>query len=230
MSIMDMFKTTPAAPQQQQQPQPGNLPPSEPAPTDGQIPATPVASNEELGDPLAQYKDLWETTNNGQEPDNNGFVPIDAAKLQQVVGKASFTNGITAQQMAAINEGGDGAMAAFTQALDSVARQVMTQSTLTANKMAEQAVARAMESTQKNLPNMLKKHTTLTSNPLFSNPAVKPVIEAVQAQLTAKHPNATAAELSEMAQNFVIAMGESFSPKPVAPGAPLEQDFSHFLE
>ena len=68
-----------------------------------------------------------------------------------------------------------------------------------------------------------------TENPLYSNPAVAPVMEAVKSQLQLKNPKATAEELTGMAQAFVKAMSESFNPAPATP-SPLdsETDWSNF--
>lgn len=234
MSIMDMFK---GQPQQQQQPQgqqqqapqpaPGNIPQQQ-APTDGIIP-NQQQQQEQNDDPLANYADLWNTDSQQGQQDAPVFSALDPLKVKDVVAKASFTSGITQEHLEAISQGGEPAMQAFTQALNSVARQVMMQSTVASSKMVEQAINSSMDATNAKFPELMRQHTTASANPLFSNPAVKPVFEAVQKQLSSKYPDASAQQLATMAQDFITAMGQSFNPAAPAQEFPEEQDFSNFL-
>ena len=50
-------------------------------------------------------------------------------------------------------------------------------------------------------------------NPIFSNPAVAPIIEATTSQLQTKYPDASPAELTQMAQDYVLAMSQAFNPE-----------------
>lgn len=204
---------------------PGNLPDGSAAPAaatpgtdaNGMVPAT-VVTPETPDSPLDQFKDMWEpvTTPEGQV---TAPAQLDPAKLQEIISKADFTQTLSSENLSLIAAGGEGAQAAFIDSLNTVARQVLMQSTMANNKMTEQAVATALASQTATLPELIRSQTTSNNlqkaNPLFSNPAVKPVIEAVQAQLAIKNPTATADQLTEMAQNFVSVMGESFAPKPV---------------
>ena len=218
MSMFDMFTSKPAeaapAPAPAAEPaQPGNLPKD--GAVDATVPAAPAAEAQAPSNPLDQYKDLWENVPNKEgEEQTSGFVPLDPTKLKEIIAKASFTDTVTPESMQAITQGGDGAVEAFQSSMNAVAQQVMMQATLASNKMTEQAVTKALEQQAAKFPQMLKQQTTLDSNPLFSNPAIKPVMEAVQSQLAVKNPNATAAELATMTKEFVTVMGEQFAPKP----------------
>jgi hypothetical protein len=65
---------------------------------------------------------------------------------------------------------------------------------------------------------------------LFSNPAIKPVIDATQAQLLQKYPDATQAELTKMTQEYIVAMGAAFNPQTPASDLPAgEEDWSKFV-
>lgn len=228
----------PAQPTQPQQPAtpvvqggPGNLPPQEGVVTDGTVPGAAPAENVS-DNPMAQYEGLWDTDPNAPPAidTTGGFQEVDPTKLQGIVSKASFTNGITPEMKASIVAGGEPAVEAFTQALDTVARQVMTHATLTANQMAKKAVESSVASQQANLPNMLKQHNVLNANPLFSNPSIKPVADAVQQQLAAKFPDSSADDIATMTQDFIITMGEQFAPKPATPAGEQEEfDFNTFL-
>lgn len=204
------------APAQQPAPaQPGNLPnqqPADPTKIDGanNPPPNPDAS------PLDQFKDLWEPTNTNEGEPAPMFEQLDPTKVQEAMNRADFSGAISQENLSAISEGGEAAMRAFSDSLNAVARQVMSQSTLVANKMIETQVTKALESHQAKLPDMLKKQTLKdnlsSTNPLFKNPAIKPVAEAVQMQLAAKYPDASVAEVNEMVSNFLTTMSGAFNP------------------
>ena len=254
MGIFDMFTSAPAAtPDPAATPAPapggqGGIPatpevpgatPTDGTATNGVVPGTPVTSAEpaEPDSPLAEWSKLWDTKPN--EGDANAAPEqIDPAKLQEVINKADFSTQITPEIQAKIAAGGEEALAATLQAMNSVGQSVMMQSTLAANKMIEGAVAKAIEAQSSNLPEMLRQQNLTNSlkdaNPVFSNPAVKPVIDAVATQLRGQFPQASTTELTAMAEKFALTMGEALSPGAVtttgADGVPADQDFSNFLE
>jgi len=118
--------------------------------------------------------------------------------------------------------------------MNAMVQKVMVQNTLVNEKLTAQAVAAAVKTHSANLPELLRQQAAVdhlkTSNPVFSHPAVKPVMEATQAQLLQKFPNATHAELTDMTQNFIIAMGESIAPKTtINDSSPNEIDWMAFM-
>jgi len=54
----------------------------------------------------------------------------------------------------------------------------------------------------------------LASNPLLSNPAIQPLVGALQEQLVRKNPNASAAEIQQQVNEYFAALGNTFAPKP----------------
>lgn len=190
---------------------PGNIP-NAPTPVPTPVDAAPVNS------PLDQFNTLWEpVVNKGEEV--NSQQALDPVKLQELVGKANFSSAISQENLSRIAQGGEEAQKAFAESMNSVAQQVMVQALLASNKMTETAVSNVNKAWETKLPELLRKQTLSEnlrdSNPIYSNPAVRPVIEAVQHQLAAKNPNATPAELQVMSNNFVKAMSEAFNPAQV---------------
>lgn len=241
MSIFDLFSSgkpenqpAPAATPNPQTPaNPGNLPEgsgsgnpgSKTADANGVVPPNALdgdkSGENNSNSPLDQFKDLWEPIKN--EEGKSAPPALDPKKLQETIGKVDFSKVIPAENLQKITAGGEDAVAAFAQSMNAVAQQVMLQSTLASNKLIENAVSAAIDQQTKNLPKLVKDQNLSESlnsaNPLFSNPAVKPIIEAVKSQLSAKYPNASTAELTTMAQNYVTVMGESFAPKVAEPQA-----------
>lgn len=220
--------------------EPGNLPPDAGV-TDPNNPTIPPVTTEpvvaepvvpEL--PLDQFKTLWDAVPidpNAPAPD----VPIElkAEDIQKAVANANFTQAITPEQFKDIGEGGEKAQKAFGEAMNLVAQQVMVQATLVGSKITDNAVAKAIEIERAKIPQMLREQATTAhltdTNPLFDNPAIKPIIETTKAQLLVKHPTATPEQITKMTQDFILAMGEAFAPKTpdLAPG---EIDWSKFVE
>ena len=241
MGIFDMFSNNTAAAQAQKPAatpaSPGQLPTDPPAMhnTDsnlaGSVPAATPAPAEPPS-PLDAYKNLWDSV----PTDPNapaGNQPLDPAKLREAIGKADFSQSINPESLAAISQGGEAAQAAFISAMNTVAQNVMTQATLASNEITNRRVEEATAAMTASIPELLRKQALNTNlreaNPLFSNPAVKPVIDAVQSQLAATNPNATPSELATMAQSFVTVMGEAFSPKPAKPTTPDSQNWDKFV-
>jgi hypothetical protein len=219
--------------------EPGNLPPNAGVtdPNNPTIPPTttpPVVAEPVTPElPLDQFKTLWDavpTDPNSPSPDTP--VELKAEDIQKAVANANFTQAITPEQLTAISAGGEEAQKAFGEAMNLVAQQVMVQATLVGSKITDNAVAKALEAERAKIPQMLRDQATTAhltdTNPIFDNPAIKPIIEQTKAQLLAKNPSATPEQITQMTQDFILAMGEAFAPKApdITPG---ETDWSKFL-
>lgn len=229
MNIFDIFKTPAAQPPQ-------------PAPESGAPTMVPVSSetiapngvvpNQGNTSPLDQFNKLWEDV---PKPENNSsevYTPLNPEDLSKALSKVDFSSAISQEHLQAIMQGGEGAANAFTQAMSAVAQRAMLQSTLINDKLTQQAIERAVKSTRATLPEMLREQTTqqhmAETNPVFNNPAVKPVIEATRSQLLQKYPNATSSEITKMTQDYILAMGQAFMPKPESNNSS-ETDWDKFL-
>jgi len=226
MSIFDNlnpFKSAePAtiAPQPGQPTPPGNVPTpkadgSNP-PTEGQGVTPPIpqeAKKPEDDSPLAQFKDLWET-----DPKKSGDkeaapdYSLKSEDVMKVVAKQDFTKNLTPEQVAAIQEGGEAGVAATIALVNGAVQQAVTTSTLISNQLSQQMVNQAVQDSQDKIPGILRSNLTSAhlkdTNPLFSNPAVTPVMEAVQSQLLEKYPDFTPQRVNELTENFVMALAE----------------------
>ena len=236
MGILDMFRSAPpaapaAAPAPSATGQPGNIP--DPATVATTAPATvPASPNPDT--PLAQYQDLWKNEPNAAD-DPGAAAPnfeLTQEAVQGIVSKTDFSKVVSPEHMAAMAAGGDGAQAAFAAALNQVAQHTMVQATLVNNKLAQKQIEAAIQAQLTKLPNSMRQQSSAdhlnSTNPLFSNPAVKPVIEATHAQLLQKFPNATNAEITKMTHDYVLALGSSFAPAPVVTTEPGDMDWSNF--
>lgn len=231
MGMFDIFtNNTPTNAAPGQPVQPGNLPPDAGVtdPNNPHIPPQPA----EPESPLDKFSELWEpvvTDPNAPTPE----VPTElkAEDVQKAVAKANFTQAVTPEQMQAIAAGGEEAQKAFGEAMNAVAQQVMVQATLVSNKLTDKAVTTALEKQQAEMPSLLREQATTAhfsdTNPIFDNPAIKPVVESTKQQLLQKYPNATPTEITQMTKDYILAMGEAFAPAPETPEG--EQDWNKFL-
>lgn len=204
----------------------------------GVVPTSPVEPViPEDTSPLAPFKDLWEdmpSDPNNPDPSPTSFT-LNPADVEKAVAKADFSSAITPEHLTAIGEGGEAAKVAFSEALNAVAKQVLTQATLVSNKLAENMVEKALAIQAEKIPGLVRDNVTTShlndSNPIFSNPAVKPVIEATKDRLLIKFPDATPAEITKMTNDFILAIGETFAPKAATKSNdPDSYDWNTFLE
>lgn len=212
-------------PQQQQMPQPGNLPEAptpgmQSAPGNTNAPATTPAGNpgsqtnpnEPAG--LDKFNDLWKPAESpaGEQP--NGLFNVDPKQLMEAARKIDFTKVIQPTQLQAIAQGGEQAVTAFAQALNTVAQTVYAQNAHATAKIVEQAVNRSQETMRNELPQHIKRQTVSeslrTENPALSHPAAAPILGALEQQLTTKFPNATASEIKSMATDYLTSFAGTF--------------------
>ena len=199
----------------------------------GAVPANPAAPTEKDDSPMAEFKSLWETVpTDPNNPEPTAPKPLDAEQLQKVMGGADFSKAVTPEMMAAIVAGGDGAATAFTTATNAMVQQAMIQSTLINDKLTKQAVDRAIQATEARIPGLVREQSSAAhiqdANPAFSNPAIKPVIDATRVKLMEKNPNATPQQINAQLTDFLTAMSETVNPGPKADPLAGGTDWNNF--
>lgn len=160
--------------------------------------------------PMDTFKDLWEpvTTQgvDGTLPANI-FAGADQGKMLEAARKVDFAKSIPPDVLAKITAGGPEAAAAFALALNDVSQRSYAQSSFASTKIVEAALAKFQEGLDTRLPSQIKKHAVSDSiresNPALMHPAAAPIMEALQAQLTVKFPNATVTDLRKMAGDYL---------------------------
>ena len=127
------------------------------------------------------------------------------------------------------------------QAMNQMSQTVFAQSAMATSKIVEQALEAQQKKFQEMLPGIIKQHTVSdnlrSENPIFNDPAVRPLISAMEQQFSLKHPNATASEITAMAKQYVSGLGQVFNPAQANAGsdqnnfrATGDTDWSKFLE
>lgn len=233
MSIMDIFRNVVASPTSAtstaSETAPAPATPGVTAPI-----ATPTPSPN--ASPLDNFTTLWEPEpNKNTETPADRFANVDPQKIMAAASGADFTKVITPETMNAIKAGGDGAMDAMLQAMNKMTQTVYAQSAIAANKIVSQALREASERSDADLPGKIKQQTvsdTLrTDNPALSHPAAAPILQAIEFQMSQKFPNASAAELTTLAKDYLVNFANLVSPKPSTTAAPVKksEDWDSFL-
>jgi len=203
----------------------GNIPPPNTGQPQQPAPTVPVASDQSTApvvtpvddSPLAEFANMWDTV----PTDPDAPAPVDhtikQADLDKALANVDFTANIPPETMVLAQSGEEGSGAAFATVLNAVVKQSFAQSTLAQQKLTEQAVARAVAKTEATIPDLVRASQTSAhlknSNPLFSDPAIKPVIDATRHTLLQNNPDSTPEQITEMVENYLVAMGKMFAPQ-----------------
>ena len=191
---------------------PGNLNPNATQALESN-PAVPAAAPTQnttepaaAASPMDQFNELWQP--NAIDPNaNKPLINIDPKALAEAARKTDFAKLIQPELMARVQAGGEDGSVAMMQMLNQVAQGVYAQSAFANSKMVEQAIAKARDQFNSDIPAHVKKlqvaDTLRQENPVFNHPAASPILGAVESQLTVKYPNASASEITTMAKQYL---------------------------
>lgn len=224
MSFMQqLFGSKPAAPQQptQQQPQQQVQNPhvanNPQVPSGNNVPATTATGEPQSGQsPTENFADLWSTTPSQQGNQAPNF-RLPPEQLGQVTAKMDFTQGLNPEILAKIGAGGPEAIQAMAEAMNHVGRQVFTQNANFSSHLSERTFQEGSNHFGRALPNLVTNHLAkdalYQANPKLRDPAVAPLVEAMQMQLQTKHPNATPQEINAQVNAYFTKVASVFAPQ-----------------
>lgn len=180
--------------------------------------------------PAEKYKDVWDTPS---EPTPKEESAITNEKMMEVASKVDFTRLIDAETMAKISAGGEDAMQALVHVVNKANQTSFGQSMIAAQRLIEAAVTEAKRDFASQVPTLVKsqqvKENLYEGNKALLDPSVAPIVDALQAKLAAKYPQATVKELNSMAEEMMTHAAKAFVPsafKPKqVPGLPKDQSW-----
>lgn len=215
MAIFDIFR--PAQPQQPAPQAPENqhiqnnptVPTSQNSPTQQPTPDNPAPES-----PVANFAELWkmEPTQANQSPNFR----IDPQQLSKVTSSMNFAKSVSRDELAKVAQGGEEAVGAMVNILNQVGREIFGMGAQFSSHMTEQGYNTAQTALNTGIPNLVKKQVTqnelFQANPKLKEPALQPLVMAIQSQITQKYPNATPQEINGMVdQYFTEVVGKSFA-------------------
>jgi len=236
MGIMDIFKAVNPNAVASPANAAGNPAPAA-APANPAAPADQSAAPAAAASPLDGYKDLWQPVTNANGDANAPLFNIDAAKISEAAGKANFTTGINPELIQSALKGD---ATALSQVINASSQQAFAQATIASTKLIEQALEKHGQRQAELVPNMVKRQMvsdSMATSPLYQHEATRPLLSALEQQLAAKHPNATAAQITEHAKNYIAEFakiaGGNTQPATDPSSLPASKggnDFSEFLD
>jgi hypothetical protein len=197
--------------------------------SDGKGPKAIPAVKEGEASPLDGYAKLWEHADTDGKPISlNVPLEADPAKLLAAAKTVDFTKAMNPELL---DKASKGDSAALGQLVNEAAQTGYAQSALATTKIVEAALAKQADMFKTSvMPEILRRHNIgneLGDNPLFDNPAVKPLLDGLKNQLAIKYKDATPAQIKEHAEKILTEMATSHlksSGKTVSDGAALNAD------
>lgn len=243
-SVMNMFRSPAAATpevtqemQQQQQAAQGQTTNGLPV-----TPANPAADPtqvEEQVSPLDAYKDLWENKppaeGSSPEFDPSNMFNTDPAKMREAMQQIDFTKSINPADMEQVLQGGEGAVKALVNILNSTNRETLNAAIMASANMVQSGFTRAVPALDGRVNRQVRDHQVTSqlqeTNPALNHPAAQPMIQAVKAQLLQKYPQASSAEITRMTNEYVGGFAATFAAKPEATpqSSSKETDWSQYM-
>ena len=245
MALADIFNSfrSPTPPPAPNQPVPNQPVATPAAAANGVVPppngtnANPQQQAQEPK-PLEAFNDLWkapEVDPNAPDP-NAPIFNMDPAKLAESAAKMDFSKFIKAETLQKITAGGEEASAAFAQAMNDISRATTVQNMQLTAGMIEKALEKQSEKFSAALPEIIRTHQARSNlaeiNPAFNTPALKPMVESLQAQMQLKNPNASPKEINGLVNQYMEQMASFFVKKPeetTVNGSKEEMDWTKFI-
>lgn len=161
--------------------------------------------------PLDGYIKLWEHAESDGKPLQ--LVPpltADPTKLLEAAKTVDFTKAMNPELL---DKAAKGDAASLGQLVNEAAQAGYAQSALATTKILEAALTRQAAMFKDTvMPEILRRHSisqnVRVDNPIFDNPAVKPILEGLESQLAVKYPTSSATEISNHAKTILTAMSE----------------------
>lgn len=224
-NLMELFGRKPDAPAPVAEPVPvaqtaspesvlanKTIPSSETGKSDGSLKAIPAAGEGDKS-PLANFDGLWDPLDPKLAKETPSLKPnwnIDPAKIREGASKMNFAGAVPT---AVMDKAIAGDKSAFAQAINLAAQAGFAKSAETTANLIQTALERQEEVfTNHVMPKLLREHnisnTIRADNPIFQNPAVAPVLAALEQQLTVKNPTSTPEDISRMAKEYLGGMAE----------------------
>jgi hypothetical protein len=231
MGIMDMFRgqQNNNGQQSQQSHMPNGMPNQQPGMINPNNPSLPNMADinnqvsqgqqqqnqEQVKSPSEQLAELWkiEPPKDGAPTLTSPTLNLDPAKLQQLTQAMDFTKGVLNQDdLAKVAAGGPEAMQVMMKAINATAQNAFAQSLTATSKLVETSMAQNVNNLQAALPGVVKTqqmhNAIVSSSPVFTDPAVAPIMQMLTSQLVKAYPNATSDEITKHAQAAVMNIGK----------------------
>lgn len=180
---------------------------------------------------LDAYKELWQPSKvpEGTTPQASIVPQLDAARLRESIKDANFIGSIDPNLMQSAMKGD---VAAFGAVLNSAIKLGFEQSVVASRSLTETSLNNYGERQRTDIPQQVKSHMvreSLADSPVYQHEATRPLMAALESQLSLKYPTATAAEIATHARTYLdnfIQFARPAAPVSNRPALHPSEDFS----
>lgn len=159
--------------------------------------------------------------------------PLDPAQFKQQVSQANFAAAIP-QEM--LQKAMSGDVQAFSDAINTAAREAFSAAAQLSHGLAEQGARTAAQRVDAGLDGRIKQYqikSQNTSNEALAHPAVAPMLNAAKMMIAQSNPQLSPEQIQSQAESYFTQMADVLvAPKQQALAkskAPTETDFSSYL-
>lgn len=176
--------------------------------SDGSLPAIPKAGEGDKS-PLANFEKLFtvEKSDVAQTSLKPNF-KLDQKEIMANAKNIDFAGNVSQAAKDAATKGD------YSLMINESGQFGFANAAMLTGTMLENALAKMTDTFEKQvLPERLKQHDIRNqlgaANPMFDNPAVRPLINMVENQFRTKNPTASATEITNLAKQYVTEMSEA---------------------
>lgn len=156
--------------------------------------------------PLGNFDKMWDIDPTRKAPESP--VPVfnsDPTKMMELAGTVDFTKHIAPELLARATKG-DGA--ALVEAINKAAQAGFAHSNLATTEIVKTALTQMTAKYENDvIPRILAAERTRNhvaeDNPIFTNPAAKPVVDLISSQMMSTYPQASSAEIKSMVGEYL---------------------------
>ena len=170
--------------------------------------------------PLDSFAEIWQTPTNVQNQAPNiaaDAISFDANQMQairQKVGAMNFLAGVKPETIQAALTGN---VEAFGSVINGAVQQALLQSMQLSGAMVNQGLRSRSQELMSHFPEVVRQQLASQQlrqdNPLFSNPATQPVLEALEYALVRNQPGLTPQQVSQVAQRYLQEFAKNLIPQ-----------------
>lgn len=214
---------------------PTNIPNNQPTNTQQQTtqtaePTTPPA-------PLANYADLWKAPETQQQTGISDIFNIDETKLTAAAKQIDFTKALTPELVEQIKAGGPEAMGAVLQAMSNMSQHTFANNAAMTARLIQAALEKVSTRYDQRVEELIRSNSVRNqlsdTNPIFSNPAAKPMVDMLTGQFQTRYPQANPAEIKSMVvdylQNFASLINPNSNTSNQGKSGKKEMDWGAFI-
>lgn len=170
--------------------------------------------------PLDSFAEIWQTPTNVQNQAPNfaaDAISFDATQMQAIRQKVSSINFMAGASAETVQQALAGNVEAFNSVINSAVQQALLQSMQLSGAMVNQGLRGRSQELLTHFPEIVRQQLASQQlrqdNPLFSNPATKPVLEALESALVRNQPNLTPQQVSQVAQSYLQEFAKNLIPQ-----------------